>query len=91
MEERVTKQTATAYTTPNRGDIMGDSKKSMSSKAKKGINCKSVFKDPSIIGDSLTRIWVEIIEILENTDSIAHNSVVQSHTHHNLEKDEVRK
>jgi hypothetical protein len=90
MNKRVTKQTATAYNVANRGGIMGDSKKSVSPKDKRGINCKNVFKDQNTIGDSLTRIWGEIIEILENTDSIAHNSAVQSHTHHNFEKDEVR-
>lgn len=89
MKEIVTRQGATAYNTANRGGIMRE--KSVSPKEKKDINCKNVFKNQDTIGTSLTQIWVEIIEILENTDSIAHNSYVQSHTHHNLEKDEVRK
>lgn len=53
------------------------------------IQCKNVFKDQNTVRDSLTSIWAEVINTLENQGHIAHISNVQSHTHHNHGKDEV--
>lgn len=64
--------------------------KSNKKKPSRGIQCNNVFKNQETLSNSLTAIWADIINILENSNCLAHNVDVQSHTHHNLEKDEVR-
>ena len=69
---------------------MKEVKKPKLNKSQRGIQCTNIFKNQNTISNSLTSIWADVINTLENTGSIAHNDVVQSSTHHNLEKDEVR-
>jgi hypothetical protein len=64
--------------------------KSSNKKLYQGMQCKNVFKNQDTISNSLTTIWTDIINTLENTNCTAHNIDVQSHTHHTLAKDEVR-
>lgn len=69
---------------------MKEIKKPKTNNAHQGVLCTNVFKNQDTISSSLTSIWAEVINILENTEYMAHNSAVQSSTHPNLEKDEVR-
>lgn len=80
-----TRQAVKTYTS-TRGDM---SMKDITNKTKLSIRCTNVFKNQSSIGTSLTNIWAEVINILENTASMAHNGVVQGSTHQ--EKAEVSK
>jgi hypothetical protein len=79
------RQTTTAYTPTRGGVCMKEEPKR--NKSQSVIQCTNIFKNQDTIGDSLTSIWTDIINTLENTGRMAHNNVVQSSTH---QKDEVR-
>ena len=76
-----TRQAAQSYTPTGSDNMVYNNKKYQ------GIQCTNVFKNQGSIGDSLTILWAEVINILENTSTVAHNTNMQSHTH---PKDEVR-
>lgn len=97
MTNRARGQTATAYTLEggvyalrDNANITKETEYKEDSNSR--VQCTNIFKNQNTISDSLTSIWTEIINTLENTGSMAHNNnIVQSSTHYNLEKDEVRK
>lgn len=55
------------------------------------VQCTNVFKNKNTISNSLTNIWTDIINTLENTGSTANNDVVKSSTHHTLDTEGVGK
>lgn len=79
-----TRQAVRSYTSI-RGDMMQEVKKTNQNKT--SIQCTNVFKNEGSIGDSLTFLWADVINALENTGSVAHNMLMQNHTH---QRNEVR-
>lgn len=85
------RQTTVAYT-QTRGDVcVKEDANPKLNKSQCGIQCTNVFKNQDTISASLTNLWTDIINTLENTGSMAHNDVVQSSTHHTLNTEEVGK
>ena len=69
------------------GDTYTPTGSDMEMKKVTDVVCTNVFKNKDTISTSLTNLWADIINTLENTGSIAHNDVVQSSTH--LDTEEV--
>ena len=53
---------------------------------KRGVQCKSIFKNKDNIKMSINILWAEIISILENSRESDYNIERKGHTHR---KDEV--